>query len=143
MGPPDRSPELETWRGGTLGGRGRLAGSDIRWFVFRCCQHDPHSRLGDHRPHGQNTARRISAALDARKVWEFDPCSSDRDRAMLDQPATSTRREALMKTAKHTTAPLTTEKLAAILERFAAAQTVVDMNIAAGIALNELRGVDD
>jgi len=48
-----------------------------------------------------------------------------------------------MKTAKHTTAPLTTEKFAAILERFAAAQTVVDLNIAAGIALNELRDVDD
>jgi hypothetical protein len=92
---------------------------------------------------GQSTARGISPVLDARKVWEFDSCSSDRDRAMLDEPGTPMRREEPMKTAKHTTAPLTTEKLAAILERFAAAQTVVDFGIAAGIALNELRGVDD
>jgi hypothetical protein len=35
------------------------------------------------------------------------------------------------------------EQLATILERLAAAQTVTDVNIAAGIALNELRGADD
>jgi hypothetical protein len=48
-----------------------------------------------------------------------------------------------MQTAKHTAALLTTERLATILERLAAAQTVTDVNIAAGIALNELRGADD
>ncbi len=45
--------------------------------------------------------------------------------------------------AKHEAASVTTEQLAAILERFVSAQTVTDVNIAAGIALNELRGVDD
>jgi hypothetical protein len=47
-----------------------------------------------------------------------------------------------MRTAKHIAAPLTTEQLAAILERLVFAQTVTEVNIAAGIALNELRGVD-
>ncbi|MGZ3391532.1 MAG: hypothetical protein ACXVCF_18320 [Isosphaeraceae bacterium] len=40
-------------------------------------------------------------------------------------------------------ASLTTEQLAAILERLTVARTVTDVNIAAGMALNELRGTDD
>lgn len=48
-----------------------------------------------------------------------------------------------MQDAEHTAASVTTEQLAAILERLASAQTVTDVNIAAGIALNELRGVND
>jgi hypothetical protein len=48
-----------------------------------------------------------------------------------------------MQDAKHDNAPITTEQLAAILERLTVAQTVTDVSIAAGIALNELRGVDD
>jgi hypothetical protein len=39
--------------------------------------------------------------------------------------------------------PLTIQKFATLLERFASAQTVTDVNIAAGIALNELLGIDD
>jgi len=38
---------------------------------------------------------------------------------------------------------MTAEQLDALLERLTVAQTVIDVNIAAGIALNELRGVDD
>jgi hypothetical protein len=46
--------------------------------------------------------------------------------------------------AKHEAAPVTTEQVAAILERFALARLAdVNVNIAAGIALNELRGFDD
>jgi hypothetical protein len=45
--------------------------------------------------------------------------------------------------AEPTAARVTTVQLAAILERLTVAQTVTDLNIAAGIALNELRGVDD
>jgi hypothetical protein len=48
-----------------------------------------------------------------------------------------------MQDAEHTAAPIRTEQLAAILERLTVAQTVTDVNIAAGIALNELRGIDD
>ena len=48
-----------------------------------------------------------------------------------------------MQTAKHTAALVTTEQLATLLERLAAAQTVTDVNIAARVALNELRGADD
>ena len=47
-----------------------------------------------------------------------------------------------MQGTEHNAAPLTAEQLAAILERFASAQTVTDVNIAAGIARNELLGVD-
>jgi hypothetical protein len=45
--------------------------------------------------------------------------------------------------AEPTAAPVTTVQLAAILERLTVPQTVTDVNIAAGIALNELRGADD
>jgi hypothetical protein len=38
---------------------------------------------------------------------------------------------------------LTAQQLVALLEQFASAQTVTDVNVAAGIALNELTGVDD
>jgi hypothetical protein len=38
---------------------------------------------------------------------------------------------------------LTAQQLVALLEQFASAQTITDVNVAAGIALNELRGVDD
>jgi hypothetical protein len=38
---------------------------------------------------------------------------------------------------------LTAQQLVALLEQFASAQTITDVNIAAGIALNELRGADD
>jgi hypothetical protein len=48
-----------------------------------------------------------------------------------------------MQAAEHEAAPLTAEQLDALLERLASAQTVTDMNIAAGIALNQLRGADD
>jgi hypothetical protein len=48
-----------------------------------------------------------------------------------------------MPDAMHMAVPLTTEQLDALLERVAAAQTVTDVNVAAGIALNELRGADD
>ncbi len=40
-------------------------------------------------------------------------------------------------------APLTALELTDLLQRFASAQTVTDVNIAAGIALNELLGIDD
>jgi hypothetical protein len=39
--------------------------------------------------------------------------------------------------------PLTTKRLAELLERLATAQTITDVNIAAGIALNEVLGIDD
>jgi hypothetical protein len=45
--------------------------------------------------------------------------------------------------AEPTAASVTTEQLAAILERLTVTQTVTDVNIAAGIALNELNDVDD
>jgi hypothetical protein len=48
-----------------------------------------------------------------------------------------------MQDAMHKAVPLTTEQLDALLERLTAAQTVADINITAGIALNELRGIDD
>jgi hypothetical protein len=40
-------------------------------------------------------------------------------------------------------APFTTEQLASPLDQFATAQTVTDVNIAAGIALNKVLGIDD
>jgi hypothetical protein len=52
-------------------------------------------------------------------------------------------KEAAIQDAEHQAAPITTEQLAAILERLTVAQTVTDVNIAAGIALNELCGIDD
>jgi hypothetical protein len=39
--------------------------------------------------------------------------------------------------------PLTVQEFAHLLERFASAQSVTDVNIAAGVALNDLVGVDD
>jgi hypothetical protein len=48
-----------------------------------------------------------------------------------------------MQGTEHNAAPLTAEQLAEILERLATAETVTDVNIAAGIALTELRGIDD
>jgi hypothetical protein len=48
-----------------------------------------------------------------------------------------------MQAAEYTAAPITAEQLATILERLAVAQTVTDVNIAPGIALNELRGLGD
>ena len=41
------------------------------------------------------------------------------------------------------TAPMTGHELVDLLERFASAVTVTDVNIAAGIVLNEVLGVDD
>jgi hypothetical protein len=38
---------------------------------------------------------------------------------------------------------MTPEQIKELLERFASAQTVTDVNIAAGIALNELLDADD
>jgi hypothetical protein len=38
---------------------------------------------------------------------------------------------------------MTPEQITALLESLASAQTIEDVNIAAGIALNELRGIDD
>jgi hypothetical protein len=37
---------------------------------------------------------------------------------------------------------LTAHQLVALLEQFASAQTITDVDVAAGIALNELRGAD-
>ena len=61
----------------------------------------------------------------ARGVWNFDEVGGT------------------VQDARHDAAPITTEQLVTMLERLAAAQTVTDVNIAAGIALNELRVVDD
>jgi hypothetical protein len=44
---------------------------------------------------------------------------------------------------KHEPAPFTKQQLADLLEQFATAQTVTDVNIAAGIVLNRLRGLDE
>jgi hypothetical protein len=40
-------------------------------------------------------------------------------------------------------APITVRELADLLERFASAPTVMDVNIEAGIALNKMLGIDD
>jgi hypothetical protein len=48
-----------------------------------------------------------------------------------------------MQAAKHEAAPLTAEQLDALLERLASAKSIADVNIAAGIALNEILDLDE